>query len=419
MRRRDGAVPAILALLLLAGPASAQDPMPAGHPPVDDGADPHARAGAQEAMPGVFQAPEDTEVPDPSLPQGTIVVSLRDADDKPLRGESITLGALTNSIAKGDSRKHFQGTTDAAGNAVFSGLDTASNVAYRVSSGYQGGAFAATPFQMKQAGAMRVVLHVYPVVRDIRDARVVCEVVLAAEMRDERIHVEEAFTIYNLGRSAWAPLGLPVALPEGYTAFSGQASMSDQGVDDGLGSAKLRGTFPPGKHTVDFQWQLPWDGEKDVDFSVGLPPHAAILRVMMAQAGDARLVPEGFPPAEVRRDQQGQAFLVTQRQLRPDDSPLTAISVGIHDLPTPGPGRLIATALSAGAVLLGLALLTRRRQPAHGAKDDVEREQEALLEELADLEQAHARGDAGPQTYQTTRKSIIEGLARTLIERGA
>ena len=195
-------------LVLVSGAAAAQEAMPEGHAEVDDGADPHARAGAQEAMPGVFQAPEDTEVPDPSLPPGTIVVSLRDADDKPLPGEGITLGAMTNSIAKGDSRKHFQGTTDATGNATFASLDTASNVAYRVSSvGYQGGAFAATPFQMKQAGAMRVVLHVYPVVRDIRDARVVCEVVVATEMRDERIHVEEAFTIYNLGRTAWAPLG--------------------------------------------------------------------------------------------------------------------------------------------------------------------------------------------------------------------
>ena len=193
--------------------------------------------------------------------------------------------------------------------------------------------------------------------------------------------------------------------------------MSDQGVDDGLGSAKLRGTFPPGKHTVDFQWQLPWDGEKDVDFGVGLPPHAAILRVMMAQAGEARLVPEGFPPAEVRRDQQGQAFLVTERRLRPDDSPLTTLSVGIHDLPTPGPGRLVASVLSAGAVLFGLTLLARSRQAARGAGDDVKREQEALLEELADLEGAHARGDAGPQTYEKARKSLIESLARTLIER--
>jgi hypothetical protein len=266
---------------------------------------------------------------------------------------------------------------------------------------------------------MRVVLHVYQVMHDIRDARVVMEVALAAEMRDERIHIEEAFTIYNLGRTAWAPQGVPMSLPEGYTAFSTQASMSDQGVDDGAGAAKLRGTFPPGRHSVDFQWQLPWDGEKDVDFGVGLPPHAGIVRVMMASAGDARLVPDGFPPAEVRRDAQGQAFLVTERRVRPDESPLTTLSVGIHDLPTPGPGRLIATLLSAGAVLFGIALLARRRGSAGSAHDDVKHAQDALLQELADLEHARARGDAGPQTYEQARKAIIDGLARTLLERQA
>jgi hypothetical protein len=419
MRRPDVTLRAAAALLLLAGAAGAQEGMPAGQPPVDDGADPHAHAGTQEAIPGVFQAPEDKETPDPSLPAGTIAVSVRDPDDQPLRGETLTLGAMTNSIAKGDSRKHFQATTDAAGDAVFSGLDTASNVAYRVSSGYQGGSFAAMPFQLKQASAMRVVLHVYPVVHDIRDARVVCEVALAAEMRDERIHIEEAFTIYNLGRTAWVPLDVTMAMPEGFTAFSAQASMSDQGVDGAAGGTRLHGTFPPGRHTVDFQWQLPWDGEKDMNFAVGLPPHAAILRVMMAAAGDARLVPEGFPPVEVRRDGQGQAFQVTERRLRPDDSPLTSVSVGIHDLPTPGPGRLVATLLSAGAVAFGLALVARSRRPARNAEDDVKRDQDALLGDLAELEDARARGDAGPQTYEQARKSIIEGLARTLLERRA
>ena len=99
-------------------------------------------------MPGVFEPPEDTERDDPSLPPGTIAVELRDADDKPVAGETVTLGILINSVAKGDSRKHVQQTTDAPGDAAFSGLDTASNIAYRVSVGYQGGAFAATPFQL-------------------------------------------------------------------------------------------------------------------------------------------------------------------------------------------------------------------------------------------------------------------------------
>jgi hypothetical protein len=394
------------------GEPSNPESLPAGHPAVD-GSSPHAHASGSDAMPGVFQPPEDTETEDPSMPPGTISVDLRDADDKPVSKEGISLGILINSIAKGDSRKHLQATTDDRGRAIFSGLDTASNIAYRVSSGYRGGSFAASPFQLQQAKAMHVVLHVYPVARDIQGALIVCEATVAAEVRDERIHVEQVLTIYNLGRTAWQPDDVRMPLPDGYTAFNSQASMSDQGVDEASGSAKLRGTFAPGRHGVDFRWQLPWSGEKDVDFDVGLPPHVAIARVMMPATADLKLHATGFPPPEVRHDAQGQSFLVTERHLKPDDARLDSLSIGIHDLPTPGPGRLLASLLAACGVCVGLVLGTTKRGRsaslvASGAARD------ALLEDLADLERARATGEVGPRTYERARRSLIDALARTL-----
>jgi hypothetical protein len=364
-------------------------------------------------MPGTFQPPEDTESEDLSLPPGSISIELRDADDKPVPGETINLGILINSIAKGDSRKHMQATTDDRGRAGFSGLDTASNIAYRVSSGYRGGAFAASPFQFQQGKAMHVVLHVYPVARDLKEALIVCEETVAAEMRDDRVHIEEVLTIYNLGRTAWQPDDVRMPLPDGYTAFSSQATMSDQGVDDSGGTAKLRGTFPPGRHSLDFRWQLPWSGDKDVDFDVGLPPHVAIARVMMPAMADLKLIADGFPAAEVRHDAQGQTFLVTERRLKPDDAKLDSLSIGIHDLPTPGPGRLLASLLAACGVGLGLVFASSKRvssadQEAPGAARD------ALLEDLAGLERAHAAGEVGPRTYERARRELIDALAREL-----
>ena len=205
--------------------------------------------------------------------------------------------------------------------------------------GIKAGSFAASPFQLQQVKSMHVVLHVYPVTRDLGAALIVCEATVAAELRDDRIQIEEALTVYNLGRTAWQPDDARMALPEGFTAFNSQASMSDQGVDEAGGAAKLRGTFPPGRHAVQFRWQLPWSGDKDVDFDVGLPPHVAIARVMMPALATIKLTAADFPPPEVRRDEQGQSFLVTERRLQPDDPKLSVLSIGIHDLPTPGPGR--------------------------------------------------------------------------------
>lgn len=380
-----------------------------------DDANPHARSGAGSggAIPGMFEPPEDVEEPDPSSPPGVIVVDLHDADDKPVAHEEVTLGVLINSIAKGDSRKHIQATTDDAGRAVFAGLEQASNIAYRVSVGYQGGAFAATPFQLQQAKAMHVVLHVYPVTRDIQQALIVAEATVACEVREDRIQIEQALTIYNLGRTAWVPDDVRMKLPAGFTAFNAQASMSDQGVDEVDGSGRLRGTFAPGRHSVEFRWQVPWSGEKDVDFDVALPPHVAIARVMMPATSDIKLVAEGFPPTEVRHDQQGQSFLVTERRLRPEDPKLTSVSLGIHDLPTPGPGRLLATLLAACGVGVGLVLaMSARGGTSAGSQSKSSRT--SILEELAELERGRETGEVGPKTYERVRRELIDALARTL-----
>src|SRR5258708_16233816 len=107
----------------------------------------------------MFEPPDDVEEPDPSQPPGTIVVDLHDGDEQPIANEPLTLGILVNSVAKGDSRKHLQATTDARGRAVFSNLETASNIAYRVSAAYHAAAFPPTPFHLHQASAIHLALH--------------------------------------------------------------------------------------------------------------------------------------------------------------------------------------------------------------------------------------------------------------------
>lgn len=420
MRARDVVAATAVALFALVPQAFAQDApteddgLPPGHPGTAQG-DPHAGHGGQGGdMPGMFDPPEDTETEDPLLPPGTIAVDLRDADDKPIVGETVTLGVMINSVAKGDSRQHLQQITDAGGRTIFRNLSTVSNTAYRVSCGYQGGAFAAMPFQLAQAKSMHVVLHVYPVTHDLQQAVIVEEAVLAAEVRDDRLQIEQVITVFNLGRVAWQPLDVTMSLPEGVTAFSAQASMSDQGVDESGGMAKLRGTFPPGRHTVDYRWQLPWSGDAEVHFKVGLPPHVAIGRVMLPAAGDVRLSVEGFPGTEVRHDQQGQSFLVTEKRARPEDPRMTLLDVTIHDLPTPGSGRWIASALSACGIALGLVLAfdRRRAKPGRPAADRSARN--AVLEELAELERGKASGEIGPKTYERARRELLDALARAL-----
>ena len=218
-------------------------------------------------------------------------------------------------------------------------------------------------------------------------------------------------TVYNLGRNAWQPDDVRMALPPGFTAFSAQASMSDQGADAVADGVTLRGTFAPGQHSVDFRWQLPWSEEKDVDFDVGLPPHVAIARVVMPASGSVKLTAAGFPDADVRHDSKGQSFLVTERRVRPDEGRLSSISIGLHDLPTPGPGRKVAAGLAALGVAIGVILASRKRGMA--AKIDPNGARASILADLLDLEKARASGQVGARTYERARREIIDALALT------
>src|SRR5580693_1738255 len=100
MRRLERAWGLVAALAVLGAtrassaqedPPGEDDALPAGHPDVAGAnANPHAHPGKAGSMPGVFEPPDDVEREDPSLPPGTIVVDLHDADDKPVANETLT-----------------------------------------------------------------------------------------------------------------------------------------------------------------------------------------------------------------------------------------------------------------------------------------------------------------------------------------
>jgi hypothetical protein len=395
---------------LIGGDARAQSegedeaaPVPAGHPQV-----------AGQGDPRVFQPPPDTNNEDSRLPPGSISISILSPDNAPLPNVGVTLGILHNSVAKGESREHKLGTSDATGSLTFLGLASGSGIAYRVSVVKEGATFWASPFSLPQDKGMRVQLHVYPVTHDIQKALVVTQAVLYAEMKDDRMQVEQAIMFFNLGRTAWVPDDLVIGLPEGFTALNGQQSMGGEGIEPvEKRGARIRGTFGPGQHSIDFRWQLPYDGEADLSFDETLPPNVAVARALAAASQQMRLVVSGFPEAQARMDSNGERILVTERQMRPNDPPLTKIHVELRDLPTPGPARIIATLLAGLGVIAGVgyAFLARKGAENPSAAREL---RTRLLAELEELERAYAAGDVGPKTYERARRELIDMVARSL-----
>lgn len=370
--------------------------------------EPHGHAhggGGDMSLP-----PEDAASDDPSLPAGTLEIHVVDPMERPLPKAAVTLGIVYNSVQKGESRKRVSVTADDRGIARVEHLESGSGVAYRPMVQTDGATFSAMPFRMPERTGMKAVLHVYPVVTNIEDALVVAQSLVQVEVKDDRIQVEQAFKIYNFGKTAWVPHDLVVSLPEAFTAFSAQQGMSDVGVDAvPKKGVRIRGTFNPGQHVVDFSWQLPYAGEREVAFEVGMTPRMAAARVIAPASKDMKLEVPGFPPPQAISNARGQRDLITEKQLRKDEPPLKTLSISIGGLPSEGYGKHLATGLAGVALLLGLAVATRNAQRG----DDHEAARARHLAELEDLEHARRRGEVGPQTYEKERRRLLDALALT------
>ena len=421
LRRASAAGLSAVALVLASAAAFAQDDgqdeapdngeaLPAGHP----------HGGDATGSTGLFQAKPDTSNDDPSLPAGSIAVEIRDADDKPMPGVEVTLGILQQSIAKGESRRHVEATTDAAGRVAFHDLEKGSQVAYRVSVARDAATFGAMPFRLPLDKGERVVLHVYPVTHDIEGALIVMQAALFVELKDDRIQMQELLNVYNFGKTTWVPNDLVLPLPETFTALNGSQQMSDQGVDAvEKRGARLHGTFGPGRSAVEFRWQLPYAGEREVDFTAGMPPHLAAAKVLVSAADPMKVHVDGFPEPMATTDPQAGRVFETQREARREDAPIKGLHVELRDIPVAGPGRIVATCLAALGVMLGLAYAAtskRRDGAARGprTKEQAKLDRKALLLELEELERAHRAGEVGPKTYERARREIIDAIARTL-----
>jgi len=411
--------------------------LPPGHPAInedtdDDGADEglppgHPATGrpatGQSAAPPAQQPrlPEDQSNVDESLPPGVIVVEARDASDNPVPRANVTLGILQQSVAKGESRRRLARQANDSGVVRFDGLEVGAGVAYRVTVPWGNdedpATYAAMPFQLDLHHGQHVRVHVYPVTHDVSEALVAMEGMVYVELKDDALQFEELFRVYNMGAVTWVPRRVVVPLPRGFKAFNTQREMSDTGFDEAPGQgAKLRGTFSPGVHVTTFRYQVPYDGDDSVDFTVGLPPRVARMQVITEASRGMTLRAEGFGKAEVRSNQRGQRVLVTDRTVRAGETGLGRVHVTLENIPTEGSAKWIATALAAATVLLGLYVATQQERTGRKQLDvhDTERARTRLVAEIAALERARREGEVGPSAYARIHAALIDSLARLL-----
>lgn len=398
--------------------------LPPGHPAVneDEEPSPHGKGGRGTGAGGFFSPPEDTAQDDPSLPAGVIVAIIKDAQDKPIAHAPVTLGILHSSVAKGESRQRQARETDDAGTVRFEGLGSGSGITYRVSTTRGPATYAHTPFALGDKAGKRVVVHSYEVSGNIEELAVGMQGLVYVSLREDSIQVEHLLSVFNLGPVSWTA-NVPIALPKGWKAFNKQDSMDDGHVEEVAGSgAALRGTFSPGRHEINFRYQVPLDDEARQTLHIQLPPRVAQARVMAEASKTMGLEVAGFPEAQRTQGRDGKRLLITELQASRQAGGVTALDITLSGLPTPGPGRWVAVVLAALALATGLYYLSQQRTDGTldaDARDELIEAREALLGEIVALERAHKSGEVGPKTYARIRASLLDALARivTMLEK--
>lgn len=387
--------------------------LPSGHPALDE--EPAARPTREPE----FTPPPDSSAPDKQLPAGSIRARIVDPKEAPLAQTSVRLGILRQTIAEGEARDERTAKADAEGWVRFDGLKVGSDFSYRVTVTHGAATYASGPFNLSREFGHTVVLHIYPVVRDVSQALVGMRGYVSVEPRDEVFQFEGMFQIFNIGPVTWVPEDVTIELPSDYKAAKGEESMTDVRFEtDDQRGLRLEGTISPGQHSASFRFQVPRDGADSATFRISLPPHVAEQQVITLSSPGMSLAVDGFPEAKPATTQNGQRILGTARRLHQGESQLRQLVITLNGIPGPGPARWVASALAAVVALGGLLFAWQNRGTSlQGglpslAKADAEQAKEILLTELVQLEAARTKDEIGPKTYEAARRSLLESLAR-------
>ncbi len=390
--------------LLLAAPGKAQDTpeLPPGHPPV---------AGES----GQPEGPTDRD--DPSLPTGTVIVEVVNADGLPQAGVTVTLGSVQQSVAKGESRSRVQATTNEKGQALFENQSAGQSVAYRPSAMFSNRSFSAMPFRMPPTGGHRSALRVFQTSGNIEDTDIRMLAAYSVTIQEDRLAIEQFIRVFNLGKVAWVAGDSVARLPAGYVAFSREQSMMEAQIEEVQGQGyRILGMIKPGTVDFNFRYHVPLSGAERERLDLGLPPNVAHAIVEFEAGKGMGLLAAGFSEAQRVMGIQQRPVLRAERQFAKGDGSSSTLEIQITGLPTPGLTRWVAVGLALALVLLAITLGRNATGTAalQALRADLGHARDALLTDLEALDSGKHSKDIGPKASARLRRTLLDALARVI-----
>jgi hypothetical protein len=360
-------------------------------------------------------AAEDSFETTATLPARTLEITAIDPQAAPAPGVAIELSRERQSVSEGNSTTKWQGTTDAAGRVRFDDLPVSSDSQYRIVAVSGQHRYGTRPFRVDSKSGTKVVFHVYPIVNQLKESLIAGRTFVFLEPRDDVLAVEVMAEFHNLGQTVLTAEVMSLTLPVGWKAFATNPTDPDLAVAKHDAGVALTGSIAPGQHSVSFSYQIASENRARLELDLNLWPNTAEAQIATLSRPGLELQVDGFPNATVVRGNGRQPLLMTGKSFTHDQGPPQALRLEIAGLPVIGPGRWYAV-FGAGALVLS-ALLTfgvRRRGGATTSHDDrMHRDaRKRIVQELAALMRAKQEGQVGPETYASTRETLLGALVR-------
>jgi len=358
---------------------------------------------------------------DDSLPTGTLVVRLRDENDKPIADHPVVLG-MVNKQGGVDVRR---GKSDAGGEARFTGLTVGKQTGYAAVIDWHGLRLNTSPFAMPEASGAAATIRALPRTGDPSVVTIGAGGRIVLEMHEDALQVLELLPLENNSDKMFdpGPGAFEIPLPKGFTGAQAMADNQrrlDVRQNHGVAAhgpivpkaLRLPTEASDRENEVAFGFVLPYHGDTH-EFVQPAPNGIGSVTLIIDQK--LRTLGATGPGVGARREQLfgGRKYWAI---------PIAGVSRGgaltftLTGLPSnEGPGQIVAGVL---ALALILAAIVFARRPGSGARGPhrtateerkrlVDR-RETLFAELVSLERAARTGAGAPRDEQ--RRQLVGRL---------
>ncbi len=388
-------------------------------------ADPHAGAAPAETF--KMGAPTGEVQPASDLPKGTLEITLKNAEGRPLAGRPVRLGEVKlTSESTADPKREVRvhdAVTDAEGKVRFTNLTTGETAGFAAVSDHEGMRLSTVPFRMPADTGMRGSILALLRTSDPSVLELDPQTKFVVDLREDALAVMIGLFIRNKSRQIFdaGEDGLVIPFPDG--AVNAQEIEGGESIEIIPGKGvRLKTPIPPDAGAqfmtqIRYGYVLPANGDRTLDVRQPLPMALPDPFILVPANTGLRLDGSGLRALPADKDGRGDRVNVYTMPALPAGGTLALTVAGIPGRDRTGQTVAAGISLALAGVAIFLARRPGKSQVSGGpTSDELVDKREKIFGELVEIERQRKAEGANPRLDERRRETIgrLESVYREL-----